>query len=51
MRGPVVLAAVLAMACTAAVPEGMVRIEGGEFWMGTDAVDGRDGEGPARKVG
>ncbi len=33
-------------------PRGMVRIPGGEFWMGGDDADGRpeDGEGPVRRV-
>lgn len=32
--------------------EGMIYLEGGEFWMGTDSSEGfpADGEGPARKV-
>ncbi len=32
--------------------EGMVRLDGGRFWMGTDAQDGfpADGEGPVRDV-
>lgn len=28
----------------------MVHLPGGRFLMGTDAPDGRDGEGPAREV-
>lgn len=32
--------------------EGMIYLEGGEFWMGTDSSEGfpADGEGPVRKV-
>lgn len=30
--------------------KGMVRVEGRRYSLGTDAADGRDGEGPARQV-
>eukprot|EP00050_Salpingoeca_kvevrii_P014289 m.34530 g.34530 ORF g.34530 m.34530 type:complete len:324 (-) comp5672_c0_seq2:184-1155(-) len=41
------LAALAALA--AAAPSGMVVLEGGDFVMGTDAPDHRDGEGPPRR--
>jgi formylglycine-generating enzyme len=40
------------MRATAGLTEGMVRLDGGAFLMGTDSGDGfpEDGEGPVRKV-